>query len=66
MKVKKWVRTVSKVLFFIGALVAFSLAGKCDMYPNYPMSKVFIYALVSVICFLPYFLIFIHEESEDE
>lgn len=66
MKIKKWCKTLSKMLLFIGALVAFSLAGKCDMYPNYPMSKVLIYSIVSALCFLPYMLIFIYEESEDD
>ena len=66
MKVKKWVRTASKVLFFIGVCITFGIAGNCDAYPDYPIGKVLIYALISAICFLPYLLIFINEESEDE
>lgn len=64
MKVKKWVRNVAKVLFFVGVCVVVGLAGNCDAYPNFPITKVLIYALVSAICFLPYLLIFIYE-SED-
>lgn len=65
MKVKKWVRTTSKVLFFIGACITFGIAGNCDAYHNYSMSKVLIYSIVSALCLLPYFLIFIHESEDD-
>ena len=65
MKVKKWVRTLAKTLFIIGAFVMFGLAGNCEVYPNYPMSKVLIYSCISAICFLPYLLIFAYESEDD-
>lgn len=66
MKVKKWVRRLSKALFFVGVCVVFGLAGNCDAYPNYPIYKVLIYSIISAVLFLPYLLIFIHEGSEDD
>lgn len=66
MKVKKWVRTLAKILFIIGAFIVFGIAGNCDAYPNYPISKVLIYLSISVGLFLPYLLIFIHEGSEED
>ena len=62
MKVKKSVRNVSKVLSFIGAIIAVGTAGNCDAYKNYPVSKVLIYSIISAICFLPYLFIFINED----
>ena len=61
LKVKKWVRTLAKSLFFIGAFIVFGLAGNCDAYPNYPIAKVLIYSMISAVLCLPYLLIFIHE-----
>ena len=66
MKVKKSVRNVSNVLFFIGAIIGVGIAGNCDTYQNYPMSKALIYSIISAICFVPYMLIFIHEDNEEE
>ena len=66
MKVKKSVRNISNVLFFIGAIIGIGIAGNCDVYPDYTMSKALIYSIISAICFLPYILIFIHEDSEEE
>ena len=65
MKLKKWVRTLSKLLLFIGVCVVFGLAGNCDLYPTFPMKKVLIYTLISIVLFLPYFFIFIHDIDED-
>lgn len=66
MKVKKWVRTLAKLLFFVGVCLVAGIAGNCDAYPNYPIYKVFIYSIISAVCFFPYLLIFIHEESEED
>ena len=66
MKVKKWVRTIAKALFVIGGFIVFGIAGNCDAYPNYPISKVLIYSIISAVLCLPYVLIFIHEWSEDD
>lgn len=65
MKLKKWVRTTAKLLFFIGVCVVFGLAGNCDLYPTFPMKKVLIYALISIVLFSPYFFIFIHDIEDD-
>lgn len=65
MKLKKWVRTTAKLLFFIGVCVVFGLAGNCDLYPNFPMKKVVIYTIVSLVLFSPYFFIFIHDIEDD-
>lgn len=65
MKVKKWVRTTSKLLLFIGVCVVFGLAGNCDLYPTFPMKKVLIYTLISIVLFSPYFFIFIHDIEDD-
>lgn len=65
MKIKKWVRTTSKLLLFIGVCVVFGLAGNCDLYPTFPMKKVLIYALISTVLFSPYFFIFIHDIEDD-
>ena len=66
MKLKKWVRTLSKILFFVGVCLVAGIAGNCDAYPNYPITKVLIYSIISAVCFFPYLLIFIHEGSEDD
>ena len=63
---KKSIRNISNVLFFIGAIIGIGIAGNCDAYQNYQMSKVLIYSIITAICFLPYLLIFIHEDSEEE
>lgn len=65
MKVKKWVRNLSKLLFFIGVCVIFGLAGNCDLYPTFPMKKVLIYTLISIVLFSPYFFIFIRDIEDD-
>ena len=65
MKFKKWVRIIAKLLFFIGVCVVFGLAGNCDLYPTFPMKKVLIYTLISIVLFSPYFFIFIHDIDED-
>ena len=65
MKVKKWVRTTSKLLLFIGVCVVFGLAGNCDLYPTFPMKKVLIYTLISIVLFSPYFFIFVHDIEDD-
>ncbi len=64
MKVKKGVRTLAKSLFVMGAFIFFGLAGNCDAYPNYPITKVLIYSIISAVLCLPYLLIFIHEEID--
>ena len=64
MKVKKWVRNLSKSLLFIGVCVVFGLAGNCDLYPTFPIEKVLIYTLISIVLFSPYFFIFIHDIDE--
>lgn len=65
MKIKKWVRNLSKLLFFIGVCVIFGLAGNCDLYPTFPMKKVLIYILISIVLFSPYFFIFVHDIEDD-
>ena len=65
MKIKKWVRNLSKLLFFIGVCVVFGLAGNCDLYPTFPMKKVLIYTLISIVLFSPYFFIFVHDIEGD-
>lgn len=65
MKLKKWVRNLSKLLFFIGVCVVFGLAGNCDLYPTFPMKKVLIYTLISIVLFSPYFFIFVHDIEDD-
>lgn len=65
MKFKKWVRTIAKLLFFIGVCVVFGLAGNCDLYPTFPMKKVLIYTVISIVLFSPYFFIFVHDIEDD-
>ena len=65
MKLKKRVRNIAKLSFFIGVCVIFGLAGNCDLYPNFPMKKVLIYTLISIVLFSPYFFIFIHDIEDD-
>ena len=65
MKVKKWVRNLSKSLLFIGVCLVFGLAGNCDLYPTFPMKKVLIYTVISIVLFSPYFFIFIHDIEDD-
>lgn len=66
MKVKKGVRTLAKSLFVMGMFVAFGIAGNCDAYPNYPISKVLIYSIISAVLCLPDLVIFIHDGNEED
>lgn len=52
MKVRKWVKVMSKVLLVVGVFIAFGVAGNCDTNPTYPLYKVIIYMNIALVLIL--------------
>jgi hypothetical protein len=57
MRPRKWVKTTSKVLLFIGLFIAIGTAGNCDAYPDYPAEKAIIQASISLLFIVQNFFI---------
>ncbi len=57
MNPKKWVKTVSNILFVCGVFTAFVTAGNCDAYPYCSVSKVAVKAAISLLLIIQNFIL---------